>query len=32
MKIYTHVTQEQALATCGGYYEKLNQQHIESAI
>ncbi|NCC15337.1 MAG: hypothetical protein EOM28_03150 [Clostridia bacterium] len=32
MKIYTHVTQEQAMAACGDYYDKLNQRHLESVI
>lgn len=32
MKIYTHVTQEQAMAACGDYYDRLNQRHLESVI
>ena len=27
MKVYTHVTQQQALAATSGYYDKLNESH-----
>ncbi len=32
MRIYTHVTQEQAMKSCGDYYDKLNQKHLENVI
>lgn len=32
MKVYTHVTQEQAMVACESYYDKLNQKHLESII
>lgn len=32
MKIYTHVTEQQAMAACVGYYDELNQKHIEDEI
>lgn len=32
MKTYTHVTQEQAMASCGDYYDKLNQRHLENVV
>ena len=32
MKIYTHVTEKQAMAACEGYYDNLNQRHKENEI
>lgn len=32
MKIYTHVTEEQALASCGNYYDRLNKKHQDIAV
>lgn len=32
MKIYTHVTEKQAMAACESYYDNLNQRHKENEI
>lgn len=32
MKVYTHVTEQQAMAACGDYYDRLNQRHLESVV
>lgn len=32
MKIYTHVTEQQAMAACGEYYDQLNQRHLAMVV